>query len=170
MAKGKGLTHIDESGKATMVDVSTKGETLRIAVVRGKIGMNKEAYRAVKEGTLKKGEALTVARVAGIMAAKKTSDLIPLTHPLRITKIFVNFVFKDKDCVIEVESAVKAKEATGVEMEAMTAASVALLTIYDMAKAIDRSMRISDIRLVYKAGGKSGEFVREGEKIDVSRY
>ncbi len=170
MARGKGLTHIDEFGKATMVDVSSKSETLRIAVVKGKISMNKEAYRAVKEGTLKKGEALSVARVSGIMAAKKTSDLIPLTHPLRITRIDVDFSFEDKDCVIEVEAAVKAREATGVEMEAMTAASVALLTIYDMAKALDRSMKISDIRLVYKTGGKSGEFLRKGEEIDVSRY
>lgn len=170
MAKEKRLTHIDETGKAKMVDVSEKPETLRIAVVRGKISMNEAAYKAIKEGTLKKGEALAVARLSGIMAAKKTSDLIPLTHPLRITKVDVNFSFEDKENTIEVEAAVKARETTGVEMEAMVAASVALLTLYDMAKALDKSMKIFDLRLVYKTGGKSGEFVRDGEEIDVSRY
>lgn len=158
-----GLTHLDEAGQARMVDVSGKAETIREAVARGRISMNEAAYRAVKEGSLEKGEALAVARVAGIAAAKRTSELVPLCHPIRLTRVAIEFSFDDASRSIAVEARAKARDATGVEMEAMTAASVALLTLYDMAKALDRAMVISDVRLVYKSGGKSGTFVREEE-------
>ncbi|MCX7832452.1 MAG: cyclic pyranopterin monophosphate synthase MoaC [Actinobacteria bacterium] len=160
------LTHIDEKGKMKMVDITSKQPTVRRAVARGKIWMSEKAYLAVKNNTLEKGEALSTARLAGIMAAKKTSELIPLCHPLKITKVTVDFHLNDNEKSIEVESRVKGFDATGMEMEALTSASVALLTIYDMAKAIDKSMLIGDVRLVYKSGGKSGSFIREGEEVE----
>lgn len=150
------LTHLDDSGAAHMVDVSAKAETVREAVAEGRITMSADALTAIKEGTAKKGDVLATARIAGIMAAKKTPELIPLCHPLMLSKVSVDFVFDDDG--IRVTTLVRLTGQTGVEMEAMTAASVALLTIYDMAKAMDKGMVISGIRLLSKSGGKSGEW------------
>ncbi len=149
-----GLTHIDGDGSARMVDVSAKATTVREAVATGRIAMTAEAASAIAQGLVKKGDVLAVARVAGIMAAKKTADLIPLCHPLPLSAVTVDFTLGDNG----VSATARARTAaqTGVEMEAMTAVSVALLTIYDMAKAIDKAMIISDIRLLSKTGGKSG--------------
>ncbi len=155
---GKKLTHLDAKGRASMVDVSAKKVTARSATAKGRIVMEPETLALITGGGLTKGNALEVARLAGIMAAKKTSDLIPLCHPLAISKVSVDFKPDAKKNSIEVEATVKLSGQTGVEMEALTAVSVACLTIYDMAKAVDRSMRIEDIRLTHKAGGKSGIF------------
>ncbi|WP_448821862.1 cyclic pyranopterin monophosphate synthase MoaC [Cetobacterium sp.] len=155
------LTHFDKDGKAIMVDVTEKKETKRVAVTSGKITMNLETYNRVKEGTIEKGDVLGVARVAGIMAAKKTSDLIPMCHPLFLTGVEVEFNFLDGELAIEARVTVKTFGKTGVEMEALTAVSTTLLTIYDMCKAMDKSMIISDIKLCKKTGGKSGEFINE---------
>jgi cyclic pyranopterin monophosphate synthase len=155
------LTHLDESGAARMVDVGTKAETQREAVATGRIAMSADAAAAIRDGLVRKGDVLSVARVAGIMAAKKTSDLIPLCHPLALTKITLDLV---PDATgVTATATVALTGRTGVEMEALTAVSVALLTVYDMAKAIDKAMTIGDIRLVSKTGGKSGDWVnREG--------
>ena len=155
------LTHLDESGAARMVDVGTKAETQREAAATGRITMSAEAAAAIRDGLVRKGDVLSVARVAGIMAAKKTSDLIPLCHPLALTKITLDLV---PDATgVTATATVALTGRTGVEMEALTAVSVALLTVYDMAKAIDKAMTIGDIRLVSKTGGKSGDWVnREG--------
>jgi cyclic pyranopterin monophosphate synthase len=150
------LTHLDDSGAAHMVDVSAKADTAREAVAEGRITMAAEALAAIREGSAKKGDVLATARIAGIMAAKKTSELIPLCHPLMLSKISVDFAFEDDG--IRVTALVRLSGQTGVEMEAMTAASVALLTIYDMAKALDKAMVISGIRLLSKSGGKSGDW------------
>jgi cyclic pyranopterin monophosphate synthase len=150
------LTHLDESGAAHMVDVSAKAETAREAVAEGSITMSTEALAAIREGSAKKGDVLATARIAGIMAAKKTSELIPLCHPLMLSKIAVDFAFEDEG--IRATATVRLTGQTGVEMEAMTAVSVALLTIYDMAKALDKGMMISGIRLLSKSGGKSGDW------------
>ncbi len=150
------LTHLDESGSAQMVDISAKNVTLREATAQGRIAMSEEALHAIKDGTVKKGDVLAVARVAGIMAAKKTSDLIPLCHPLALSKVTIDFAFEGDSIVVSAMARLNGQ--TGVEMEAMTAASVALLTIYDMAKAIDKAMVISDLRLLKKSGGKSGDW------------
>lgn len=155
---GKKLTHLDAKGRASMVDVSAKKVTARTATARGRIVMEPETLALITGGGLAKGNALEVARLAGIMAAKKTSDLIPLCHPLAISKISVDFKPDAKKNCIEVEATVKLSGQTGVEMEALTAVSVACLTIYDMAKAVDRSMQIDNIRLTHKAGGKSGTY------------
>ena len=154
-----GLTHIDRNGNAVMVDVGGKAETLRIAVAKGRIRMSAETFETIRTGAAKKGDVLGVARVAGIMAAKRTSELIPLCHPLMLTKCTVDFELLPE--TLEVEAAcVQLTGRTGVEMEALTGASVALLTIYDMCKAIDRGMVLGDIRLIHKEGGKSGVFDR----------
>ncbi len=150
------LTHFDKLGNAAMVDVSEKEETLRIATATGSIRMSREAFNAVKSGTVGKGDVLGVARVAGIMGAKRTSDLIPLCHPLMLTKVGIDFELDDEACTVAAVCTAKLSGKTGVEMEALTGASVALLTIYDMCKAMDKSMDISDIHLVSKSGGKSG--------------
>jgi cyclic pyranopterin monophosphate synthase len=150
------LTHLDESGAAHMVDVSAKADAVREAIAEGRITMSAEALTAIKEGSAKKGDVLATARIAGIMAAKKTAELIPLCHPLMLSKVSVDFAFEDDGICVTV--LVRLTGQTGVEMEAMTAASVALLTIYDMAKALDKSMVISGIRLLSKSGGKSGEW------------
>lgn len=155
------LTHFDEHGKAIMVDVTDKKETFREAVTSGKIYMSEETFNRVKNGGIEKGDVLGVARVAGIMAAKKTSDLIPMCHPLFITGIKIEFVLCEKEFSIEARSIVKISGKTGVEMEGLTGVSVALLTIYDMCKAMDKKMYISDIKLCKKTGGKSGEFINE---------
>lgn len=152
------LSHLNGKGEASMVDVSPKAETERIARASGTITMNREAYRAIKDADLKKGDALAVARVAGIMAGKQTSSLIPLCHNIPLDKIGIDFVFDDERCMIHVTSSTKTSAKTGVEMEAITALSIALVTIYDMAKALDRGMTIGDIRLLEKDGGKSGHY------------
>ena len=150
------LTHLDDSGAAHMVDVSAKAETVREAVAEGRITMSAEALAAIGEGSAMKGDVLATARIAGIMAAKKTSELIPLCHPLMLSKVSVDFAFEDEG--IRATALARLTGSTGVEMEAMAAVSVALLTIYDMAKALDKGMVISDIRLLSKSGGKSGEW------------
>jgi cyclic pyranopterin monophosphate synthase len=150
------LTHIDETGRPCMVDVSTKPESRREAITRGTVHMKKETLELIKKGQIAKGDVLTVAQVAGIMAAKQTPSLIPLCHPLLIGEIKVEFEINDKDHAINITSTVKNTGQTGVEMEAMTATAVAALTIYDMCKAVDRGIRIDNVRLVRKSGGKSG--------------
>ena len=150
------LTHLDDAGNAAMVDISAKEATIREAVAEGYIAMSAEALLAVKQGAVKKGDVLATARIAGIMAAKKTSDLIPLCHPLALSKVAVDFAFEQDG--IRVTALARLTGQTGVEMEAMTAALVSLLTIYDMAKALDKSMVISNVRLLSKSGGKSGNW------------
>lgn len=152
------LTHIDADGSAHMVDVGAKAVTQRLAVATGRIRMSPDALSAIRAGLVKKGDVLAVARVAGIMAAKRTSDLIPLCHPLPLTKLSVDFMFED-DAIRATVTAATAGQ-TGVEMEALTGTSVALLTVYDMAKAIDKSMTIEGVTLLEKRGGKSGDWVR----------
>ena len=155
-----GLTHFDEEGQAIMVDVSGKQETSRTAIATGRIKVNQAVYDAIEQGTAKKGDVLGVARVAGIMAAKSTSSVIPLCHPLPIAKCSVDFTMLPEECAVEAQATVKVTGQTGVEMEALHAVSVALLTIYDMCKAIDKRMEIQYIHLDKKTGGKSGEFIR----------
>ncbi len=150
------LTHLDEAGQAAMVDVSAKAATTREAVAEGRITMSAKALTAIKDGTAKKGDVLCTARIASIMAAKKTSELIPLCHPLMLSKVAVDFTFEEDG--IRVTTLARLSGQTGVEMEALTAASVALLTIYDMAKALDKGMVISGVRLLSKSGGKSGDW------------
>jgi cyclic pyranopterin phosphate synthase len=156
------LTHLDEHGQARMVDVSAKAESQREAVATGRVLMQAETLRLLREGNLPKGDVLGTARVAGVMAAKRTSELIPLCHPLLITKIDVAFTFDDAASAVEVVATVKCKGQTGVEMEALTAVSVAALTIYDMTKAVERGMIIEGIRLLEKKGGKSGHWIASG--------
>jgi len=160
MAENQQLTHFDTAGNARMVDVSQKGETDRQAIAAGSITMSPLVYGMIRQGTVQKGDVLGVARIAGIMAAKKVDQLIPLCHPLAITAADIAFSFNDEQCSIDVEATVSITGRTGVEMEALTAVSVAALTIYDMCKAVDKTMVISDIRLLQKSGGKSGLFVR----------
>lgn len=155
------FTHFDSKGNAVMVDVTDKEITERVAVAGGVIAVNEEVYEAIKNGTAKKGDVLGTARIAGIMAAKKTSDLIPMCHPLMLTKVTIDFEYEDEKRQIKCICTAKLSGKTGVEMEALTGVSVALLTIYDMCKALDRSMRISDIHLMEKMGGKSGHFIAE---------
>ncbi|MBM6726688.1 cyclic pyranopterin monophosphate synthase MoaC [Megamonas funiformis] len=152
------FTHFNQDGEAIMVDVSQKDITMRIAIAEGSIKVNQEVFRSIKEQTNKKGDVLAVARIAGIMAAKKTSDMIPLCHPLFITKITIDFELDEDNYMIKAIATTKVNGKTGVEMEALHAISVTLLTIYDMCKAIDKSMEISDIRLLHKEGGKSGVY------------
>ncbi|HJC05739.1 MAG TPA: cyclic pyranopterin monophosphate synthase MoaC [Candidatus Enterocloster excrementipullorum] len=156
------FTHFDEAGNARMVDVGGKEETKREAVARGSIFMSPECLAMVEEGTMKKGDVLGVARVAGIMGAKRTSELIPLCHLLNLTKLTVDFEIKKETCEIEAVCRAKTTGRTGVEMEALTGISVALLTIYDMCKAVDKTMEMGGIHLEYKTGGKSGEFYNPG--------
>jgi cyclic pyranopterin phosphate synthase len=151
------LTHFDAAGRAAMVDVGAKEDTDRLAVARGRVVMLPETLALIQAGQAGKGDVLGVARLAGIMAAKRTSDLIPLCHPLALTKVAVDLVGAPPDAV-EIEATVKTSGKTGVEMEALTAVTVAALTVYDMVKAVDRSMRIEAVRLVLKEGGKSGRF------------
>lgn len=153
-----GLTHLDEDGAAHMVDVGTKAVTAREAVASGRIDMRVEAAKAIADGLVKKGDVLAVARVAGIMAAKKTADLIPLCHPIALNAVTVDFL---PDATgVTVTATARTAGQTGVEMEALTAASVALLTIYDMAKALDKAMVIGAVQLEAKSGGKSGDWRR----------
>lgn len=158
------LTHLDEEGRARMVDVGAKESTDRMAVVRGRVYMRPATLHLIREGQIKKGDVLGVANVAGIMAAKRTHELVPMCHPLMLTHIDLRFTLSPDDAdpaYVEIETTVRTKSKTGVEMEALTATSVAALTIYDMAKSVDRAMRIGDIRLVEKRGGKSGDVVLE---------
>lgn len=156
----EGLSHFDEQGQAWMVDVGEKGETDRTAVAHGFIRVSRPVYDAICEGTAKKGDVLGVARVAGIMGAKKTSELIPLCHILMLTKCSVDFILHEDTLSVETVCTVKTHGKTGVEMEALTGVQIALLTIYDMCKAIDKSMVISDVCLLRKEGGKSGLYER----------
>ena len=153
------LTHIDGDGAAHMVDISAKNETIREARAEGVISMKPEVLEAIKANAMKKGDVLATARIAGIMAAKKTSDLIPLCHPLALSKVAVDFIFLENS--IKVQAMARLTGKTGVEMEALTATSVALLTVYDMSKAMQKDMVISDIRLLSKSGGKSGDWTAE---------
>ena len=150
------LTHLDSDGNAQMVDVGAKQAAARSATATGRIAMNAAAVAAIREGTMPKGDVLAAARIAGIMAAKKTSELIPLCHPLGLDAITVEFTLEEHGVRADTTASLTAK--TGVEMEALTATSVALLTIYDMAKAIDKAMVIKDVRLLAKTGGKSGDW------------
>ena len=152
------LTHFDKAGKAAMVDVGAKTESDRVAVARGRVTMKPETLALVKAGQMGKGDVLAVARLAGIMAAKRTAELIPLCHPLALTSIAVDLTLDEAGSAIEIEARVALTGRTGVEMEALTAVSVAALTVYDMCKAADRGMILSDIRLVHKSGGKSGTY------------
>ena len=153
------LTHLDESGAAKMVDVSEKPITHRTAIAEARVIMRPETLAAIQAGNVKKGDVLGTARVAGIMAAKRTHELIPMCHPLLLTKVAVDFEYLENG--VSIRSLVKTQGQTGVEMEALTAASVAALTIYDMAKALEKTMRIENVRLLYKSGGKSGDFHAE---------
>ncbi len=157
------FSHFDESGNARMVDVGSKEETTRIAYAGGNIKMSVNAFELVKTGSMAKGDVLGIARIAGVLAAKKVDELIPLAHPLMITKANIDFTLNDTDCSIDIFATVGITGKTGVEMEALTAVSVAALTIYDMCKAVDKSMIISDIRLIKKTGGKSGTYLRDKE-------
>lgn len=154
----KRLTHLDETGRAAMVDVGEKDVTQRVAVARGRVTMQAETLRLIIEGNLKKGDVLAVSQVAGIMAAKRTSELIPLCHPLLLDQIIVTCTPNAAGNCVEIEATVRVSGKTGVEMEALTAVSVAGLTIYDMAKAVDRGMRLTGVRLVRKSGGRSGDW------------
>ncbi len=155
------FSHFDDSGNARMVDVSQKKDTTRQATASGRISMSPECYALIQQGTIKKGDVLGVARLAGLMASKKVDDLIPLTHPLPITKADIDFQMDDSNSTIIINATVGITGKTGVEMEALTAVSIAALTIYDMCKAVDKSMVISDILLVKKSGGKSGTYTRD---------
>ncbi len=154
------FSHFDASGNARMVDVSMKKDTTRQATATGRISMSSECYGLIRQGSIKKGDVLGVARLAGLMASKKVDDLIPLTHPLPITKADINFEMDDPNTAIIINATVGITGKTGVEMEALTAVSIAALTIYDMCKAVDKSMVISDICLLKKSGGKSGTYTR----------
>lgn len=153
-----GLTHFDAQGNAVMVDVSAKATTERTATAKGRVVMAPETLAAITGGAIRKGDALAVAQLAGIMAAKRTSELIPLCHPLPLTSVTVALTPNAAEHAVEIEATVKTAGQTGVEMEALTAVSVAALTLYDMVKAIDRGMRIEAVRLTHKAGGKSGTY------------
>jgi cyclic pyranopterin phosphate synthase len=153
-----GLTHFDEAGKAAMVDVSGKAVTARTATARARVVMEPATLAMIQQGSAKKGDVLGVARLAGIMGAKRTSDLIPLCHPLAISSVKVDLEIDAAANAVEIAATVRTTGQTGVEMEALTAASVAALTVYDMCKAVDRSMRIEGLRVTHKDGGKSGAF------------
>jgi cyclic pyranopterin monophosphate synthase len=161
MAPPPALTHFDGQGQAHMVDVAGKAATHRVAIAQGRIVMNPATLAIILQGGAKKGDVLGIARIAGIMAAKKTSDLIPLCHPLALTRVAVDFEPQVADASISCRATVETLGVTGVEMEALTAVQVALLTIYDMCKAVDRAMTITDVRLLEKHGGKSGSFVAD---------
>jgi len=155
------LTHLDEKGQARMVDVSVKPDTERLAVAKGEVHMKQETLELIRAGQIKKGDVLTIAQIAGISASKRTSDLIPLCHPLPLTKVDVSLEIDDSIPGVEITASVKTIGKTGVEMEALTAVSVAALTVYDMAKAAEKTMRIQNIRLIEKHGGRSGDIVNE---------
>lgn len=153
------LTHLDEHGAARMVDVGAKPDTERVAIAGGAVYMQPETLRLIRDGAIKKGDVLTIARIAGVMAAKRTSELIPLCHPLPLTHLDVETSLDEEANAVRITATARTIGKTGVEMEALTAVSVAALTIYDMAKAVDREMRLSDIRLLEKRGGQRGDYV-----------
>lgn len=157
------FTHFNKEGRARMVDVTAKSETERVAVARGEIRMSRKTLLAIKSGTIAKGDVLAVAQVAGIMAAKRTGEVIPMCHPLFVTSADLSFILNENESTVEIQAVVKTTGKTGVEMEALTAVSVAALTIYDMCKAVDKNMVLGNIRLAEKTGGKSGRYIREGE-------
>lgn len=154
------FTHFNESGRAKMVDVSEKTETSRTAVAAGRVRMNRETFALVKSGGMKKGDVLGAAQIAGIMAAKRTPDLIPMCHTLLLSGVDMAFELNDAECTVEITATVRCQGVTGVEMEALTAVSVAALTVYDMCKAVQKDMEITDVRLLSKSGGKSGDYHR----------
>lgn len=160
MSKPK-LTHVDESGKARMVDVGDKPETERMALARGEVVMRLDTLNLIRQGAIKKGDVLTVAQVAGIAGAKRTADLIPFCHPLPLTHLAIDFELDDQLPGVRITASARTKGQTGVEMEALTAVSVAALTIYDMAKAAQKTMKIQNIRLVEKRGGQSGDVLND---------
>ena len=155
------LTHFDDTGRARMVDVTEKGETVRVATARAAVRMKPSTLELIEQGRVAKGDVLAVAQVAGIMAAKRTPDLIPMCHPLAITGVEMRLELNRDESSVEISATVRLAGRTGVEMEALTAVAVAALTVYDMCKSVDREMIIDQIRLMHKAGGKSGEFRRE---------
>ena len=155
------LTHFNEQGRAHMVDVTAKAVTHRVAVAAGEIRMAPETLQKVREGTMKKGDVLAVAQVAGIMAAKRNADIIPMCHPLMLTGVDIDFALEDDPSRVEIRATVSCNGETGVEMEALTAVSAAALTIYDMCKAVQKDMQITNIRLLRKSGGKSGDYIAE---------
>ena len=161
MTTTSALTHFDAHGQAHMVDVAAKASTHRIAIAQGRISMAPATLAIILQGSAKKGDVLGIARIAGIMAAKKTSELIPLCHPLALTRVAVEFSSSETDSCILCSAAAETIGPTGVEMEALTAVQIALLTIYDMCKAVDRCMTITDVKLLEKHGGKSGSFIAE---------
>ena len=158
------FTHIDDQGKAVMVDVSKKAESFRVALASGKVTMQKKTLEMILENKVAKGNVIETARIAGIMAAKKTAELIPLCHPLPLEKVSVEMEPDIENSAIQIKASASVTSKTGVEMEALTAVSIAALTIYDMIKATDREAVISDIALLEKSGGKSGHYIREGQK------
>jgi cyclic pyranopterin phosphate synthase len=155
------FNHFDDQGRAVMVDISSKSPTMRTAIATATVFLRREILVDIVDGRMAKGDVLGVARLAGIAAAKKTPDLIPLSHPLALHAVYINFTTDSENGTVQVESTVRAFERTGVEMEAMVAASVAALTIYDMCKGADKGIRIGDVALIYKEGGKSGVYRRE---------
>lgn len=157
------FTHFNENGKAKMVDVGEKDNTQRVAVARGLIKMNIKTLKMIIEGQIKKGDVLSVGQIAGIMGAKKTSEIIPMCHNIFITGADIKFEIDEENCAIHIEAEVKTTGKTGVEMEALSAVSITALTIYDMCKAVDKDMIIENIRLIKKTGGKSGQYIRGGE-------
>jgi cyclic pyranopterin phosphate synthase len=156
-----GFTHFDEDGKAAMVDVTDKAASERVATARGTVVMAPETFALIRDGGVKKGDVLSVARLAGIMGAKRTPELIPLCHPLALTSVKVDLALSETRPAVEITATCKLTGKTGVEMEALTAVAIAALTVYDMCKAVDRAMRIEDIRLTHKSGGKSGTYEAE---------
>jgi cyclic pyranopterin phosphate synthase len=158
MSQDPSFTHLDDKGQARMVDVGAKAVTARVAIAEAVVRLSSETYRLLNDQALPKGDALATARIAGILAAKKTSDLIPLCHPLGLDSVDVRFVMDDASHSVRIEAEARLHAKTGVEMEAMTAASVAALTLYDMCKAVQKDIVIERVRLLYKSGGKSGEF------------
>ena len=152
------FTHFNDSGRARMVDVSEKSETSRTAVAAGRVRMNRETFELVRSGGMKKGDVLGAAQIAGIMAAKRTPDLIPMCHTLLLSGVDMAFELNEADCTVEITATVRCQGVTGVEMEALTAVSVAALTVYDMCKAVQKDMEITDVRLLRKTGGKSGTY------------
>ena len=162
-ASDDSLTHVDESGKARMVDVGSKPETERVAVARGSVVMKPETLALIASNSFEKGDVLVIARIAGVMGAKNTAQLIPLCHPLPLDHITVDLELDDQRSAVQITATAKTTARTGVEMEAMTAVTIAALTIYDMCKSVDRAMRIESVRLVRKSGGRSGDFVVEKE-------
>ncbi len=161
MSMTEKLSHLDESGRARMVDVSNKGDTERVAVAQGEVVMKTTTLELIREGMIKKGDVLAVAQIAGIMAAKRTSELIPMCHPLPLLDIKVDLTLDTELPGVQISSSVKTIAKTGVEMEALTAVAVAGLTVYDMVKAVEKTMRIQNIRLVRKTGGQSGDVMNE---------